>query len=256
MGRVTQHRPGRRLAAALLLAAAPLLAGTALTACGSLARVGHRPPAPGAEPARHAPASETGPVRHLAFGGRDRTYVVHRPTERPSAAGLPVLLILHGRFGTAENTARLTHFDQVADRAGFLAVYPEGVERSWSDARGTTEASTAGVDDVAFISALIDELVARDGVDPARVYVTGFSNGGILTQQLGCQLAGKLAGIAPVAGPTPPSLPPACHPSRPLPVLEIHGTADPVVPYQGGTVRAGREDGQVTSAPASADAGC
>jgi polyhydroxybutyrate depolymerase len=226
-------RPGLRLVAAVLLLAA--LAGCAT-----------------------GPGAGSGGVRgdatrHLTVGGMDRSYRVHQPAGRSGAAGLPVVLVLHGRLGTADGMARLTHFDTVADRAGFLAVYPQGYRRSWHDARGTTPAAAAGVDDVAFLSAVIDDLVARDHADPARVYATGISNGGMLTQQLGCRLAGRLAGIAPVAGPMSTTLLPACHPARPLPVLEIHGTADPLVPYAGGPLGADADRGDVLSVPETVD---
>jgi polyhydroxybutyrate depolymerase len=130
-----------------------------------------------------------------------------------------------------------TGFDAAADKAGFLAVYPAGLQHSWNDLRtGDTKSNLAGVDDVAFVSALIDQLVAQDHADPARIYATGMSNGGMFTETLGCKLADKLAAIAPVSGTLPSEVGPACAPAKPIPVLEIHGTADPIVPFDGGHV--------------------
>lgn len=196
--------------------------------------------------ARRGPDGE----RHLRVGDRDRTYRVHLPSGRANGTGLPVVIVLHGRGGTAEGMERLTRFDRVADHGGFVAVYPQGYRRSWADARGTGPAARAGVDDRAFIAALIDALVRHDHVDRSRIYLTGLSNGAMMTETLGCELADRIAGIAPVAGPMPADF--DCHPSRPLPVLEIHGTADPLVPYTGGTMGAGGGRGTVLSAEATA----
>lgn len=181
--------------------------------------------------------SETDTRAGFRSGGIDREYLIHRPTT--AAAGLrPAVLVFHGGGGTAANMSRATTFDRLADRDGFVAVYPEGYERSWNDGRGTdTKAGAAGIDDVAFVAALIDRLVADEHVDPARVYATGLSNGAMFTELLGCRLADRLAAIAPVSGPLPAADESTCAPAHSLPVLEIHGTADPIVPYDGGTVR-------------------
>ncbi|MET9486915.1 PHB depolymerase family esterase [Nocardia sp. NPDC006630] len=173
----------------------------------------------------------------LQSGGTSRHYLIHRPAESPAGA-LPVVLIFHGGGGTPESMVTSTHFDTLADAQGFLAVYPAGTGKSWNDGRGgDTRAGAAGVDDVGFVSALIDHLVADDGVDPGRVYATGISNGAMFIEDLGCRLSGKLAAIAPVAGPLPAADENDCTPAHPLAVLEMHGTADPIVPYGGGPVR-------------------
>jgi polyhydroxybutyrate depolymerase len=187
---------------------------------------------------RHQGAQAASPdtVHQLSVGGLHRSYLVHQPSGTASMAGLPVVIAFAGGFGTDSGMASLTHLDQVADQHRFVVVYPEGYRRSWNDGRGSTPASQAGVNDVAFVSAIIASLVASDHVDARRVYATGISNGGMFTELLGCDLAGKLAGIAPVAGPMPAQVAPGCHPARPVPVLVIHGTSDPIVPYAGGHV--------------------
>ncbi|WP_309231199.1 PHB depolymerase family esterase [Nocardia sp. SYP-A9097] len=170
------------------------------------------------------------------YGGLQRQYLIHRPAG--VGARPPVVLVFHGGGGTAESMTNSAGFDRLADSEGFVAVYPVGYEKSWSDGRGAdTKAGAAGIDDVGFVSALIDRIVAQDGVDADRVYATGISNGGMFTQDLGCRLSDKLAAIAPVAGPLPAADESACATTHPLPVLEIHGTADPIVPYDGGPVR-------------------
>ncbi len=222
-------RPGRTLAVAILA----VLFALAALAFGCERRAERR----------------SGPERRIEVGGVTRTYRVHAPPR--GAAGLPVVLAFHGGFGTGAGMGSLTHLNATADRNGFVVVYPDGLRRSWNDGRSNTPAEHRHVDDVAFVSQLIDRLVRDDHVDARRVYATGISNGGMFTERLGCDLAGRLAGIAPVAGPLPSDL--SCHPARPLPVLVIHGTADPLVPYDGGHVRGRGGGGSVLSVSATAD---
>jgi polyhydroxybutyrate depolymerase len=195
---------------------------------------GHGPAAGGtAQPQGPGMGDQAGWIRS---GGMVRRYLIHLPAGATSAAGLPVVLAFHGRLGTAEGMSRLTHLDRIADEHRFVVVYPQGYRRSWNDGRPGTPAHAAGVNDAAFVAGLIHYLVSADQVDASRVYATGMSNGAIFTERLGCDLTGLLAGIAPVAGPMPVPVAGSCHPSRPIPVLEIHGTADPLVPYNGGQV--------------------
>jgi polyhydroxybutyrate depolymerase len=127
--------------------------------------------------------------------------------------------------------------DGVADRNGFVVVYPDGSgflrDRLliWNAGDCCGYAKEQGVDDVAFVWALIDDVTARLRTDPARVFVTGFSNGAMMAYRLGCELADRIAAIAVVSGAMNLD---ACRPSRPLPVLVMHGTDDGVVPYAGG----------------------
>ncbi|MFJ9365919.1 alpha/beta hydrolase family esterase [Nocardia sp. NPDC101769] len=173
----------------------------------------------------------------LEYGGLQRQYIIHYPANRPQGL-LPAVLAFHGGGGNAENMAGSFGFDMASDADGFIAVYPNGYGKSWNDGRGDdTHAGAANIDDVGFVAAVIDRIIADDSVDPARVYATGMSNGGMFTEDLGCRLSGKLAAIAPVAGPLPEDDVSACAPTHSLPVLEVHGTSDPIVPYAGGVVR-------------------
>ncbi len=165
----------------------------------------------------------------LEFGGLTRTYTVHATDGRTSCQGLVVNL--HGRGSTGQQQRALTHYDAVADAHGFVVVYPDGVGRSWADGRGVTRADQRGVDDVGFLTALVDRLVDRYGVEPGRVFVTGFSNGAFMTNRLACDRADRVAAVAPVAGTLGAQVP--CAPSRPVAVLTTHGTADPFVPFGG-----------------------
>lgn len=178
----------------------------------------------------------------LQVGNRTRHYEVFVPSDTPN---LPLVIALHGRGSTGKQMERFTHFDDVAAREQVVVVYPDAIDHHWNDSRlGTSD----GVDDVAFIAALIDDMAARHHIDRHRVYVTGMSNGAMMSYTLGCTMADRIAAIAPVAGDLPTA---PCRPARPISVLAINGTDDPFVPYGGGTAGRG---GEVLSAPASTDA--
>jgi polyhydroxybutyrate depolymerase len=172
----------------------------------------------------------------IVSGGLSRSYSVHVPRLAGAGTPLPLVLALHGRLGTGEGQAQLTDFNAVADQFGFIVVYPDGYQRSWADGRGTTPADKAGVDDVAFLGAVLDQVMARVRVDAARIYVTGMSNGGFMTERLGCDLARRFAAIAVVAANFDQRLAARCAPSHALPVLLIHGSDDPLVPEAGGVM--------------------
>ncbi|HLV98380.1 MAG TPA: PHB depolymerase family esterase [Ktedonobacterales bacterium] len=194
------------------------------------------------------------PVQHdfsgsLSFGGLTRTYQGHLPTSYENAHLLPLVLALHGHGGDGQGMLNLTHLNTIADEHGFIVVYPDGYQKSWADGRGVTEADQAHVDDVGFLSALIDTLASQYKVDRSRVYVTGISNGGFMSERLACDLSNKVAAVATVAAPLPVGLAASCAPKRPVPFLLMQGTADPLVPVQGGTVLG--ERGTVISASAT-----
>lgn len=188
-----------------------------------------------------APCTGTGKLEH---GGRKRTFQYHLPAGLKASA--PLVLALHGRLGQGKNQAELTGFDTVAERGGFIAVYPDGVERSWADGRGTTPADKQGVDDVGFLTALVDHFIEKFGVDRRRVYAAGMSNGAMMSYRLACERADRFAAIAPVAAQMGQKLAERCAPSRPVPVISFVGTEDPMVPFAGGPVSGDR--GPVLSA--------
>lgn len=193
--------------------------------------------------AREAAAFDRTVVRTIEVDGRRRSYRLHIPDGAVAEGPVPLVLIFHGGGSTARGMERESGFSELADRAGFIAVYPEGVGRSWNDGRGlgSTAAAREGVDDVQFVRRLIDVLVAAHQVDRGRVYATGISNGAILSHLLAVRLADRIVAIAPVAGGLAEPLAQTFRPSRPVSVLALQGTEDPLVPYSGGTVgRAGR----------------
>jgi polyhydroxybutyrate depolymerase len=151
-------------------------------------------------------------------------------------ASVPLVIVLHGVGGRGSGM-RQFGFDTFVVRGRAMLAYPDSLDGGWKDGRTGIELPPVQDrnDDVAFVSAIIDRAIAK-GADPARVYVTGFSNGAIMTGRLGCELADRLAGVALVSGTLPAGFVPRCAPARALPVLVVFGTADTVVPYVGGAV--------------------
>ena len=166
----------------------------------------------------------------FAFGGLNRTYTVHVPPGPP----VGLVLNLHGGGGTGTGQEDLTDFDAVADTGNLAVVYPDGYDNSWADGRGASPADRRHVDDVGFLVALAGKLQKDLGVPAGHVFATGLSNGGFMSNRLACDRADVFAAIAPVAGTL--GVGAACHPSREVSVLESHGTADAVVPFNGGDV--------------------
>ncbi|MGH2830019.1 MAG: extracellular catalytic domain type 1 short-chain-length polyhydroxyalkanoate depolymerase [Actinomycetota bacterium] len=178
----------------------------------------------------------------IEVGGIRRTYVLHVPAALPANAAVPLVFVLHGGGGAGRQIERETRFSDLADRNGFIAIYPDGIDRSWNDGRGDPQigAQRANIDDVAFIAALIEALSQRYRIDPRRVYSTGISNGGFMSQLLAARLSGRIAAIAPVAGGMGPAVLASLRPEQPVSVLMINGTADRLVPYAGGPVARNR----------------
>jgi polyhydroxybutyrate depolymerase len=156
-----------------------------------------------------------------------RTVLLHAP--RGASRPMPLVIALHGAGETGPDFAGDTGFSRLADRERFLVAYPTAVgATSFWDISG---APAPGPEEVSELRASLDALESVGCVNRARVFVTGVSNGGGMAARLACELSDRVAGVAPVAGGYS-SLPP-CRPARRLPVLEIHGTADQVVPYGG-----------------------
>jgi polyhydroxybutyrate depolymerase len=166
----------------------------------------------------------------FSFEGLNRTYTVYLPAAYTQGNQLPLLLALHGLTQTGNIMMQFSGFNTYADQYNFIVVYPDGVSNSWNV--GFAGGSTAN--DVGFLSALIDTLHARYGIDLNRVYSTGFSNGGFMSYKLACELTDRIAAIAPVSGTMTDAALGTCQPSRNMPVMHIHGTSDYIVPYNGG----------------------
>jgi polyhydroxybutyrate depolymerase len=202
-------------------------APTAPTATG-----GSLSPSPGVQsPAPSGTASFT-----IEHDGVTRSYVLHVPASLDRTKAVPLLIELHGGGGSGETIDGTTGFYAIADREGFVVAAPSATGTNWNDGRVFISTETGGVDDVGFLSAMIDRIETQVEIDPGRVYVVGFSNGAIMTGRLACQLSERFAAVAQAAGTAAVLVASACHPGRVLPILEMHGTADTVVPYKGGTV--------------------
>ena len=163
-----------------------------------------------------------------------RRYHVNLPSNYEASNSLPLLIALHGRLGTGKKMIKQTDFNRIAVRGGFIVVYPEGFKRGWADGRGITHADKQGVDDVAFIDKLVKVLQGKFSIDHTRIYIAGYSNGGFMAQRLAIERSHQFAAIAVVAATLSESLASRFSPSRPIPILFIHGTADPFTPYEGG----------------------
>lgn len=164
----------------------------------------------------------------LRDGGEARRVELLLPSIPPGRP-LPLLILLHGRFGTGAQVLG----DSGLRPGNFILAAPDGYRRSWASGRGMTPADQAGVDDIAFLRALIDEMVQRHGADPARVYVAGMSNGGFMAARLACEAPDLVAAIAIVSATTGQAAAAGCRGSRPVSVLLIHGTADRIIGADG-----------------------
>lgn len=175
----------------------------------------------------------------LEHGGRERHWQLYVPSLRAQAPAL--VIVLHGSMGDGAQARRGYGYDWdvLAEREGFVVAYPDGVEGHWNDCRraGPYAAKRLQVDDVGFLRALVQRLVEEQGVDPARVFATGISNGGQMAMRLALEAPRLARAVAPVVASLPADGNMDCKPSgQPASVLLMNGTADPMNPWAGGDV--------------------
>jgi polyhydroxybutyrate depolymerase len=173
--------------------------------------------------------------------GRTRTYRLHVPPSLPRHRPVPLLVALHGGFGSGHQFASSSGFDHLADEQGFIVVYPDGTPirasgaladaRVWNGGRCCGPAVAEQVDDVGFISQVITRISERHDIDSNRIYATGHSNGAIMSYRLACELSDRIVAIGVQAGSLEVD---PCTPSRPVSVLHLHGGADRNIPLDGG----------------------
>ncbi|MGB8646007.1 MAG: PHB depolymerase family esterase [Anaerolineae bacterium] len=177
----------------------------------------------------------------MTVGALERTYLLHIPTGYTAARAWPLVILLHGGGGTGKEMMTHTRggMNALADQEGFIVAYPDGIDKQWNDGRQLDQvrAMRENIDDVGFLSALIDRLIDTRNVDSHRVYAAGISNGGMMTERIACELTGKLAAIGIVAAPLSLELSTTCKPTGPIPVVLMAGVADPLVPYGGGEIK-------------------
>jgi Poly(3-hydroxybutyrate) depolymerase len=239
----TSHGMGRILVSIALVGA--VATGCSGSAARSTPRASTPTSTPTSAPARTKPAVE--PRATPLDGtiatpdGRQRSYHVYVPASLPKDRPVSLLVALHGGFGSGKQFETTSGYDGLAEANGFIVVYPDGTEiggasvlargRVWNGGRCCGPAVTGHVDDVGFVSMLIDELEQQYDIDSLRVFASGHSNGAIMSYRLACELSDKIVAIGVQAGSLEVD---ACHPSQPVSLIHIHGTADRNLPIGGG----------------------
>jgi polyhydroxybutyrate depolymerase len=185
---------------------------------------------------------ETGPlqagttsVRAVKSGSIDRCYRIHVPPAYSSDQPVPLVLSLHGFAEQAGIQEWLSQWDTLADAENFIVVYPEGLGMPLRWNIAPDEAAKA-TDDVQFMRDLLAEVSEKASIDPERIYVNGMSNGGAMTGRIACEMSDVVAAFGMVSA-LPLDPPAGCLPTRAVPIIAFHGTADPIVLYEGGTTR-------------------
>lgn len=207
-----------------------ILIGISTLACSLFNRAENTTPTPNAK------LASGDSNQSIVIAGHERDFIAHLPPVITANQKLPLIIVLHGGGGNANNAAQMTGMSDAADSTGFIVVYPNGTGRlgdillTWNSGNCCGYALDNKVDDVGFISALIEKLLTMYPIDPKRVYATGISNGGMMSYRLACELSDKIAAIAPVSGAQNIE----CKPSQSVSVIAFHGTADQHVLYDGG----------------------
>ena len=164
----------------------------------------------------------------MNFGGLDRSYRLYIPAGLASPA--PLVVMMHGGFGSAQQAERAYGWDELANAAKFVVAYPDGVGRAWNVNGGCSgRPARETIDDVGFVNAVVNDIAANVNVDPRRRYATGISNGGMLAHALACN-TDTFAAI----GPDSATQLDACKAPHPTSVMHLHGTADRLIRYDGG----------------------
>ena len=167
-------------------------------------------------------------AEQMLVDGQARQYRIHVPRSYRPDQPIPLVINLHGYSSNAAEQERVSQMSSKADQAGFIVVHPEGLGSPQTWHVGPRSESEA---DLLFLRDMISQLQSRFSIDPARIYVTGISNGAQMANRLGCELSEVVAAIGPVSGGYPPSQ--ECNPSRPVPIVAFHGTEDKLIPYEG-----------------------
>jgi len=194
-------------------------------------------PLPGCPATATAVAGER--TQSLMVGGQNRTYLLHVPPGYTGTAPVPVVFDFHGLGGSGMQPRSSSGWAAVADREGFIMVYPNGSSNAWNVGRCCPPAADQGIDDVAFVRAILARLESEACVDAKRVYASGCSNGGGMSYKLACEAADVLAGVAPVdfdcvVGENNVPSCGGCNPARPITEVQFRATGDALVSYNGG----------------------
>lgn len=181
--------------------------------------------------------AQTSVDRSLTFEGDTRAYRIFIPKNYNASRPVPLVLNLHGYGSNAFEQEVYSNLRSVADTAGFIIVHPNGLidalgRRYWN----TFDAPGQSANDLGFLNRLLDTMQANFNIDRNRIYSTGMSNGGFMSYDLACRMSNRIAAIASVTGSMLSTRITSCNPGRPVPVMQIHGTDDQTVPYNGSTL--------------------
>ncbi|MDZ4725444.1 MAG: prolyl oligopeptidase family serine peptidase [Leptospira sp.] len=180
--------------------------------------------------------------REITIGGTKRSYLLYNPKAKGDSPQKKALLfLLHGRFGTGQQIMEQSNMNSIADREGFVVVYPNGYDRSWADGRGKTPADKQDIDDVLFIKSIFEDVTKDSLIDKNRIFVAGHSNGGFMTQKLLLSLSTIFKAGVSIAAQLSANVVKQYSFANPVSVSFISGTDDPLVPYYGGYVKDGGE---------------
>ena len=184
------------------------------------------------------PADNTVPVTTPAA---ERPYQVFVPSSYTNGTAAPLVILLHGYGATGDIQNLYLGVESLAERHGFLYVHPDGTKNAlgdqfWNATDACCGAGLSTVDDVAYLTGIIDSVSAQYDVDPKRIYFMGHSNGGFMSYRMACELSDRVAAVASLAGATFLDTS-QCTPSQPVSVLQVHGTADATIKYDGGITR-------------------
>ena len=171
------------------------------------------------------------PDETIISGDIERTYILYVPPKYKNNRPTPLVFNFHGLGGDAESHLYYTQMFDLADKFKFILVAPNGVGNSWNAGLCCAPANLLGIDDVGFVSDLIDKISDDYCINPDRIFATGISNGGFISNRLACELSDRIAAIAPVAS---ANLTLPCETIRPVPIIAFNGTADVLVSYANG----------------------
>jgi len=166
-----------------------------------------------------------------------RSWIVYVPSTYDPTTPSPLVLNLHGRLSNAASQAYTSDFNRIAEREGIIVLYPNGIDTEWNYLRGIFDVNVDDHSDEAFIRSLINDLDHDLNIDRNRMYVTGLSNGGFMTQRLACTMQDEFTAFASVAATAPYAINQFCEDANPVPMMYIHGTADRIVRWEGNLVQ-------------------
>ena len=178
-----------------------------------------------------APKPPGASVVKITSSGQERTARLVIPPGYDATKPTALVLVFHGYLETAEQIENISQMSVAAAGQNVIVAYPQGISVSWNAGKCCGSSASQKRPDVKFVADLLDHLEQELCIDQKRIYAAGFSNGGMMSNRLACELSTRIAAIGPVAGPLAID---ECLPQRPMPVIEFHGTSDIVVPYNGG----------------------